>query len=888
MPLQQYKRKRDFTKTPEPTGERAKMSRNKRPLSFVVQKHDATRLHYDFRLELDGVLKSWAVPKGPSLNPKEKRLAVEVEDHPLEYGGFEGVIPYGQYGGGTVMLWDRGTWTPLDSDPKAALRKGKLTFALQGEKLRGEWTLARMHGRESGGKPNWLLMKRDDGKASADDEEVTTRAALSIKTGRNLDAIAAAGGQARKRSNDDERKSAKTRSGAKIPGKGNLPRGISVQLCTLADSVPKGEEWLHEIKFDGYRLIAERSGTALRLITRGKKDWTKKFLPIAEQISALSCSEAILDGEAVILDQNGKTSFQGLQQAIKLQRFGSLAFYVFDLLFLDGKDLRKLKLVERKKILKRLLERSKQLSVLRYSDHVQGDGAGVEQNACRLGLEGVVSKLAAAPHTPGRSKTWLKIKCGRRQEFAIVGFTEPSGARKYFGSLLLGARDGSGKLVYTGKVGTGFDENALRTIGAKLRASQVSRAMLDRPPPREETRGAHWVKPQMVAEISFTEWTEDGRLRHPSFEGLREDKEAGEVKIEIAKTSTLFEMSQKDRGAAQSTSKREIQTRESQGRGSQIQKSPLRKSKKVAPSRRPSVASTNKGATVAGVTITHPERVLFEESGVTKIQLAEYYADIAKLILPHLVNRPLSVLRCVKGLSDQCFFQKHLRETFGPPVKSIRVREKSGTGDYIAIDSAEGLVKLVQMGVIEIHPWGSTKEDLEHPDQITFDLDPGEGVSFDRVKEGARDVRALLESEGLCSFVKTSGGKGLHVVVPLEPKAGWDDIKEYAGIIARRLAAEAPGKYVANMSKAKRRGKIFVDYLRNGRGATSIAPFCVRARRAGAIAMPLDWNELAKLRSADAFTVASGPKDAKAHADAWNDFRKVRRSNTKKLKITNA
>lgn len=886
MSLQQYKRKRNFTKTPEPSGGREKNLRSKKTLSFVVQKHDATRLHYDFRLELDGVLKSWAVPKGPSLNPKEKRLAVEVEDHPLEYGEFEGVIPYGQYGGGTVMLWDRGTWTPLDADPRETLRKGKLTFKLHGEKLRGEWTLVRMHGRESGGKPNWLLMKQDDRDAASGSGEVTALAMLSVKSGRNLDAIAKAGGQARKRQSEGWAED--QRENVKVRGKSSLPRGISAQLCTLADSVPKGEEWLHEIKFDGYRLLGERSGTDVHLITRGKKDWTTKFSPIAEEIAALPCSDVIMDGEAVILDKNGKTSFQGLQQAIKLRRFGSLVFYVFDLLYLDGKDLRRLGLLKRKEMLKKLLDRGNKLTVLRYSDHVRGDGTGVERNACRLGLEGVVSKLADAPYTPGRSKTWLKIKCGRRQEFVIVGFTEPGGGRKHFGALLLGARDASGKLVYTGKVGTGFDEGTLRTIGTKLRASEVSKNMLERTPPREETRGAHWVKPRMVAEISFTEWTEDGRLRHPSFEGLRDDKKAGEVKIEIAKPSEMFETRRKNRAAAQSTANQETQTSESQSRGSLTRRSPSRRSRKVAPSGKPQVVSTSNGEIVAGVTITHPERVLFTESGVSKLGLAEYYAAVSKLILPHLVDRPLSVLRCVKGLSDQCFFQKHLRETFGPPVRSIRVREKSGTGDYIAIDSTEGLVKLVQMGVIEIHPWGSTKEDLEHPDQITFDLDPGEGVPFDRVKDGARDVRALLEGEGLRSFVKTSGGKGLHVVVPLEPKAGWDDIKEYAGGIARRLAAEAPAKYVANMSKAKRQGKIFVDYLRNGRGATSVAPFCVRARQAGAIAMPLEWDELPELRSADAFTVAKGATEAIAHANAWKDFRKAGRANTKELKISKA
>ncbi|MBX3387822.1 MAG: DNA ligase D [Phycisphaeraceae bacterium] len=828
MSLKQYVRKRNFTKTSEPRGKPRSTVKKKSVLGFVVQKHDASRLHYDFRLELGGVLKSWAVPKGPSLDPAEKRLAVEVEDHPIEYGEFEGVIPYGEYGGGTVMLWDRGTWEPIDPDPAAALRKGKLTFALHGKRLKGEWTLARMGGRAAGEKKhNWLLIKKDDRHASHGKKELVSRARTSIKSKRNLDEIARAGGQKRKRRSEGDDDDAE------------LPRGISPQLCTLSEHVPTGENWLHEIKFDGYRLIAQLRRGAVRLITRAGKDWTSKFRPIAHAIELLPCSTAVLDGEAVIVDEAGKTHFQSLQQAIKERKFANLAFFLFDLLFLDGDDLRSCPLNERKAVLKKLLARSKAGRVLRYSDHVTGSGETVQQQACRLGLEGVVSKQADAPYTSGRSRSWLKIKCGRRQEFVIVGYTAPGGARKHFGSLLLGAHDQQGKLVYTGKVGTGFSDSTLRDLGARLQSLRTDHAALNGSVPRADARGATWVKPELVGEVAFTEWTQDGRLRHPSFEGLREDKPAGKVRIEAPA---------KDLAEAVGMTKSKV--------ASKARRSPRISARRSAKARRSRAAKGD--SVVAGITITHPDRVIYPDCGVTKLDLARYYEKVADRMLPFIADRPLSVVRCVRGTGDQCFFQKHIGDTFGPPVKSIRVRKKSGSADYLAVDSVAGLVTLAQMGVIEIHPWGSSAEDLEHPDVLIFDLDPGENVAFGRIKAAAREIRTLLKRDGLESFVKTSGGKGLHIQAPLDASATWDEAKDYAGRIARALASDRPHEYVAIMTKSRRRGKIFVDYLRNGRGATSVAPYSARARKGAPISMPISWTKLASLESAAEFTLLEG------------------------------
>lgn len=818
MGLRRYSSMRDFSKTSEPRGNEARRGGR----AFVVQKHAASRLHYDLRLEMGGVLKSWAVPKGPSLNPADKRLAVEVEDHPVDYGGFEGTIPKGQYGGGTVMLWDIGRWTPLDANPARALSKGKLSFLLEGDRLRGGWTLTRMAAR--GDKPNWLLIKRDDEHASRKWKGWGADFDRSVRSKRTMTEIAAgngAGAPRRRRTDPD----------APIPG------ALTPQLCTLADHAPAGDGWLHETKFDGYRLLALKVGEEVRLMTRGGKDWTDRFPPIVDSMRRLKIDRALIDGEAVIVEPSGKTSFQRLQQGIKAGSFDDLLFIVFDALRVGDNDLTRLPLLERKEALRRLVKDG--VGVIRYSEHVRGHGPRLLKQACGQGLEGIISKRVDAVYAQGRSKTWLKVKCSKRQEFVIVGWTAPSGSRSRFGALLLAAHDDAGRLVYTGRVGTGFNEATLKDIGDRLKALARKSSPLHRAPSAEERRGAHWVEPRLVAEIEFTEWTEDGRLRHPSFQGLREDKEAGEVRIEGV-------------GAA-----------------------PAPASKR-RPDRR---AAGPEPVVIAGVAISSPERVVYESAGLTKADIARYYERAAERILPHIADRPLSTVRCPQGRGGQCFFQKHLGDSFGEHVLAIDVTEKSGPTKYIGVDSAAGLISLVQFGVLEIHPWGAKAGDLERPDTMTFDLDPGDGVGFDRVREGAARVRAILEELDLVSFVKTSGGKGLHVVAPLTPSAGWDEVKSFAAGVALRLAREEPERYLAKMTKSARAGRIFVDYLRNGRGATSVAPYSTRAREGAPVSMPLRWAESSGVESGAQFSVTNTPARLRGR-DPWEGYFKVRQKLT--------
>lgn len=883
MALREYARKRDFSKTPEPGPDVARRS-PRAPLRFTVQKHDASHLHYDFRLELDGVLKSWAVPKGPSLNPKVRRLAMQVEDHPVSYGDFEGTIPAGQYGGGTVLLWDVGTWTPLDPDPREALRKGSLKFELAGRKLRGSWALVHAFGRDRDDRGNsWLLIKHKDAEARAS-AEITEAQPLSIKTGRDLDEIAA-DRRGPVHSSNRAPAAAKPRRKPARPAKASRPRvrasdlsaiagarpaslrrAYSPQLCTLADHVPEGEEWVHEIKFDGYRFLAYRDASGVTLISRRGNDWTSRFRPIAEAIAQLPPGQFVLDGEAVVIDERGKTTFQALQKAIKAQRFERLAFYVFDVLYVDGFDLTRAALLARKKVLRGLIP-DRADAMVRYSDHVAGGGSEVRQQACRLGLEGVISKRADAPYTQARAPTWLKIKCGLRQEFIVVGYTGPKGSRRGFGSLILGAHDASGQLVHTGRVGTGFNADLLKEIAGRLRS--VKSPPLDVMPPREVIRGVRWVKPELVAEVSFTEWTEDGRLRHPSFEGLREDKSAREVRIEMPRHTAVIAADLKQSFDHAEPAKPQATARPTKSASGGRKKSSVRASK--------SADHDEGGATVEGVVITNPDRVLYPDAELTKLDIARYYDDVAELILPHVVARPLSTLRCPSGQPGPCFFQKHIRDTFTEPVHPMRVKEKDGEEDLISIDSKAGLIKLAQLGVLEIHPWGSKHPQLERPDLLTFDLDPGPGVAFKDVKIAARRVREVLDGVELESFIKTSGGKGLHVVVPLTPKADWDTAKSFAAAVARRMEEDEPDRYVSSMSKARRAGRIFVDYLRNGRGATSVAPYSTRARAGAPVSMPIGWDELARLKDAGQYTV----KNARAYLsrrrkDPWERLRRVK------------
>ncbi len=808
MGLRTYRRKRDFARTPEPHGRSGKSTKATGD-SFVVQKHAARSLHHDFRLELDGVLLSWAVPKGPPTQPGQKVLAVRTEDHPLEYGTFEGTIPEGQYGGGTVMLWDRGTWTP-EGDPQEGLRQGRLHFRLHGERLRGRWSLVRMGKGRKKSAGNWLLIRRSEPDAAAADGEVDLD--RSVATGRTMAEIAAGGSATGTRQSRAGRPDPAALPGARSRAQ---PRRLTPQLATLVQEPPAGAEWLHEIKFDGYRMLAFLDAGEVRLRTRTGQDWTDRFPTIAEAIAALPVAQAVLDGEVALLDAAGRSDFQGLQNSLDAGRDRELAFHAFDLPHCEGHDLTAVPLLRRKELLRSLLPPDAD-GPLRYSDHVVGHGPTFVQQACLLALEGAISKRVDAPYLGRRTRTWLKTKCLRRQEFVVGGYTEPGGSRRHLGALLLGLHRDSG-LHYAGKVGTGFTEQSLADLARRLRplASDAS-PFVD--PPREA--GVHWVRPRCVVEVAFTEWTRDGRLRHPSFQGVREDKPAAEVHRE-----------------------------------------------------RP--AAVTGDATVAGIAISHPDRVVFPGLGLTKLELCRYYATVKDAILPGLRQRPLTLVRCPRGQRGQCFFQKHVTDGMPDQVRAIAVREKNGkTADYVAVDDAKGLIALVQFGAIEFHPWSCRADRLDRPDRLILDLDPGPGVAFARVAEAANRLRELLAGLGLRGFPRTSGGKGLHVVLPIERRTPWAEAKAFARDLAAALARTDPNGFVLEASKAARRDRIFVDYLRNDRGATAVANWSVRARPGAPVAMPLRWDEVGPSLSPQDFTVATAP--ARLARNPWADLDNLR------------
>jgi bifunctional non-homologous end joining protein LigD len=771
-PLARYNAKRDFTQTAEPAGTLAPGHGNR----FMVQKHDASRLHWDFRLEIDGVLKSWAVTRGPSLDPNEKRLAVRTEDHPLSYADFEGIIPAGQYGGGTVMLWDEGTWSPIKGKSAKDLDKGHLHFVLDGQRMKGEWLLIRLKPRGKEKSENWLLRKIDDAEAGGTDTLVET-ALTSVTTGRTMLEIA----EGKKASRVAKPKAAK----AKAPGKAKI--GFrEPQLCTLVDHVPAGTNWLHEVKYDGYRALISVTGGKAKVFTRSGLDWSDKFAGIAAAAAKLPVDSALIDGEIVAF-KNGKPDFSTLKDAIAAG--GEMTLFAFDLLALDGEELSELPNVVRKERLRPLLTGAD--AHLQFSEHIVGQGEALFDTMCKEGYEGVVSKLADAPYSGKRTKAWLKIKCTRRQEFVIVGWT-PSDKSRGFRALLLGVNGPDG-LVYAGKVGTGFDVATMQDLQAKMARIERKSPTVDAP--RAAVRGAHWVSPTLVAEIAFAETTPDGVLRHSSFLGLRGDKAASEVVAE-----------------------------------------------------KPEPAP---GAPEVHVKVSSRDREVFPESDVTKGELADYYAAMAPLMLPWTANRPISLVRCPSGRGKACFFQKHDAGTFGEYVHHVPIVEKDGsTEQYLYVDSADGLVACVQMGTIEFHGWGSTVAALEKPDRLVFDLDPDVGLDFAAVKKAAEDLKNHLAEIGLTSFPLLSGGKGVHVVVPLKPDAEWPAVKDFADRFARALAQAEPERFVATMSKAKRTGRIFIDWLRNQRGATAIMPYSARARAGAPVSVPVSWSELRDLDSA--------------------------------------
>ena len=801
-PLSTYNAKRDFAKTAEPAGKRGKGRRG--DLIFMVQKHDATRLHFDFRVELDGVLKSWAVTRGPSPNPDDKRLAVRTEDHPMDYATFEGVIPKGSYGGGTVMLWDRGTWTPvLGKDPSKTIEEGHLHFTLDGERMKGEWLLVRMKPRGNEKRENWLLRKVEDDHSGGSDDLVA-RELTSIASGRTMAEIASGSGGLTKlaegRGHEAERKGKAPSTASRSPspsrgGTGKLPAFHQPQLATLVDAVPSGNGWLHEVKFDGYRCLLAVGGGKAKVYTRSGLDWTDKFVDIADAANALDLPPALIDGEIVKLDGNGNPSFSGLQAALK-SGDGGFTLFAFDLLSLAGKDLTKSSNVERKQKLAGLLADLPPACPIHYAEHVLGAGEQLFDALCKSGQEGIISKRADAPYRGSRTRNWLKVKCTRRQEFVIVGWLKSGTSSRSLRSLLLGTRDG-GALRYAGKVGTGFDANTEEMLLAKLKSRARKTPAVD--VPKVAARGAAWVTPDLVAEIAFAEFTADGVVRHASFLGLRDDKKADEVSVE-----------------------------------------------KPAPAPPPESA----------VRITNPDRMIFPASTVTKGDLAAYYGAVGGAMAPWALARPISLVRCPQGRGRKCFFQKHDAGSFGDTVGQVDIAEKDGGVEpYLYAPTIDALVACVQMGTIEFHGWGARIDDVEKPDRLVLDLDPDEGLDFGDVRSAAHDIRRTLDDLGLISFAMLSGGKGLHVVVPLTPDAEWPVVKDFAQRFALALSENEPDRFVGTMSKAKRKGRIFIDWLRNQRGATAVLPYSARARDGAPVAAPIAWDELDKVKGGNAFSV---------------------------------
>jgi bifunctional non-homologous end joining protein LigD len=884
MGLQTYRAKRNFRVTPEPRGKVARGSRHE--LAFVVQKHEARHLHYDFRLESNGVLLSWAIPKGPSLDPADKRLAMRVEDHPIDYGDFEGVIPEKQYGGGTVMLWDRGTWRPRE-DPVAGYAKGHLKFELDGENLKGGWTLVRTRGSKYGGKSGdqaWLLIKENDRYARPGSPSIVEKVANSVTTGRSMAEIAAArsnvwqsnlsvkeninagaiapvkkaraksdGKPARTKANGGRRNlAAKDVPGAKAA---RMPAMLTPMLTTLVKSAPTGDEWLHEIKYDGYRMLCRIKKGKARLVSRNGKDWTAAFGTVAADLAELPVREAWIDGEVVVLDKAGRTSFQALQNALTAEG-APLSFFAFDILYLDGYDLRGATLTDRKSVLRELVGDG--VGAIRVGPELLGHGDKFFQQACKLGLEGVISKRADSLYRDGlRTRDWIKVKCTRRQEMVIGGFTDPQGSRKGFGALLLGVY-ADGKLHYSGKVGTGFNDESLKKLYEQLHPREQDKPAFVNPPRGFEAKGAHWVKPDLVAEIAFTEWSDDGALRHPSFQGLRADKKATDV-VREEPQATFSEEAPQSRPRTTAVKGRSAKTTE------------------------PAAKTGRAAVTVAGIPISNPDKPYFPEAGITKIDVVRYFERIAPWIVPHIERRPLSLVRCPDGWTKQCFYQKHADKSVNPAVDRIEVPEGNGTATYMGAHNAAGLVGLVQWGVLEMHPWGSRKPRLDRPDQLIFDLDPDEGLEWKGLVTGVELLRTLLDELELEGFLKTTGGKGLHVVLPIRTTLDWAQAKGFTKAVADFMVATFPDRFTATIAKAKRTGKTLIDYLRNAEGATAIAPYAVRARANAPVSMPIPWDELkaADVRFAHFNLRNAEERLSKQKRDPWRDFLAIKQTITK-------
>ena len=835
--LAKYRSMRDFATTAEPSGGHGNAAPQE-ALPFVIQKHAATRLHYDFRLGWHGVLKSWAVAKGPSYVVADKRLAVQVEDHPMEYGGFEGTIPKGQYGGGTVMLWDEGTWEPIGNGEEG-LRTGRLKFILHGKKLQGKWTLIRMGGKAAQeSKPNWLLIKEhDEFEQPAGAKAITDSEPDSVITGRDLTQIAAAADHvwdSRTGLAADERKAAARVEAEKHPPKQSaavappspasvdlsrypkkaMPDFIPPQLATSSTTPPAGPKWVHELKLDGYRMQAHLKDGRVTIFSRNGLDWTARVKSIAKALDKLPAKTAVIDGEVVALNEKGLSSFSDLQAAFDEHKPRDLTYYCFDLLYLDGHSLTDASLLERKALLQTLITKADiKDDILRYSEHLEVDGAQMFHEACSLGAEGIISKQKEASYITGRSASWTKTKCIRQQEFVIGGFTpQANKSTSGLGALLLGYYNGD-KLQYAGRTGTGFTQQIQKSLRERLEGLRQKKEPFEHVP-GPARKDAFWVKPELVAEVNFHEWTADGMVRQAAFKGLREDKPASEVKREDA-------------------------TPGGQAKPGKIHERP---SKQIVPSGAKAPAPRNP------VRLTHPDRVIDTESGLTKQGLAAYYEAVAERMLPHIAGRPLSIVRCPDGSTGQCFFQKHVKVGLPKGVGSVDVPDKK-TGKpeaYITLSSTEAIVGMAQMNVFELHPWGSSNTHLEQPDRLVFDLDPDESLPWEVLAESADEVRKRLVKLGLKSFLKGTGGKGLHIVAPLrpEPTHEWPLIKAFAHAFVQQMEDSNPKLYLTKMSKSARTGKIYLDYLRNERGATAVAPYSPRRRGGVPVSVPFAWAVL--------------------------------------------
>ncbi|MCE1005475.1 DNA ligase D [Pseudomonas monteilii] len=813
-PLQEYQRKRDFNATPEPAGKRAR-PRSAHALQYCIQKHDASHLHYDFRLELDGTLKSWAIPKGPSLDPKVRRLAVHVEDHPLDYANFEGRIPEGHYGAGDVIVWDRGVWEP-EGDPREAYAKGKLRFRLQGEKLSGVWNLFRTH--LAGKKEQWMLVKSHDGQARSEtDYSIVEALPDSVLSERTLPPRSPG-------------KATTVRHKRKTDPKA-LPDALQPQLATLVASPPSGD-WRYEVKFDGYRILARIDGDDIRLFTRNGHDWSAKMPRQVEALKALGLDSAWLDGEMVVVDDNGVADFQALQNAFDTEHDERITYYLFDLPWLGGEDLRALPLQQRRATLARLLE-GHASQVIRYSADFEEPVASLLDSACRLELEGLIGKRADSPYVGRRSSDWVKLKCKQRQEFVIVGYTDPKGSRNGFGALLLALHDhGSGPLRYAGKVGTGFSAATLDSIHARLKPLQTDKSPLPKPPTGAEARGVHWLKPQLLAEVAYAQMTREGIVRHSVFHGLRDDKPATAIDLERAMPT-----------------KRAVQTE-----------------------------PENLGT----LRLTHPDRVVDATTGATKREVAQYYAQVADWLLPQLKDRPVALVRAPDGLDGELFFQKNAGQLHIPKVLSYS-KAQAGQAAMV-LNRADSLLGAVQMNTLELHTWNATTKDFDKPDRFVLDLDPDPALPWKAMLEATQLTLTLLDELGLKVFLKTSGGKGMHLVVPLTRRTDWDEVKDFSHALVNHMAGLFPDRLSAVSGPKNRVGRIFIDYLRNGKGATTVAAYSLRAREGLPVSVPIWREELSQLKGANQWNIGNLHTRLAQVEDPWAEMGKTRQSITLRMR----